>query len=129
MQTFSDVNPVNVDGSAAFWAILFASFVLAIQASIWLLGGQPSAFIGTALLIAGGCFGTIYQVFRQGRAQRYSLDWYRKAFPSLVLREGGIRCRHCGSCKQVESGPEQSGGIREHACAHCGETLYFSRLP
>lgn len=68
---------------------------------------------------------------RQGRRQRevwaaHNYAWYRKTFPAHAHSNGRVSCRHChGERLQVRNLMNRSF-TRMHACAQCGETLYFS---
>jgi hypothetical protein len=58
--------------------------------------------------------------------EKHSFAWYRAAFPKHAHDEGHVSCRHCGSHKVLVTNLMNKTFMRVHACARCGETLYFS---
>ena len=58
--------------------------------------------------------------------EKHSFAWYRATFPKHAHEHGHVSCRHCGSHKVRVTNLMNKTFMRVHACAQCGETLYFS---
>jgi len=67
----------------------------------------------------------IYMWRRAHRFQTKNFVWYRAQFPHLVSHNS-VRCKECNGSHIRVRGLMQHSYTREHFCAHCGTTLYYS---
>lgn len=58
--------------------------------------------------------------------RRHNYWWYRRAYPRFAF-DGGVACCACGGARIHARALMQRSYLREHFCAQCGATLYYSR--
>lgn len=79
----------------------------------------PAIFVIAAVLIV------VPQFLRWLRMKRQDFGWYKRTHPGLVA-EGEVKCRSCGAARTNVRGLGNRTYMREHFCAQCGTTLYYS---
>lgn len=90
------------------------SFIPVLDSSILaLLFGTIFFFVGVSR----------YRKFTRFAKQTY--DWYKQQYPEL-LTDQGARCYSCKSSSVRVRGLMNHTYTREHFCARCGATLYYS---
>lgn len=109
------------------WPLLLAcAAIFAAAVRAWLLGRDN----GTVALFVGLTGAVIYLTWRHEhqqlhRFQTYDYLWYRGEFPELV-RGNRIACYRCHSDQVTVRQLMNRTYTRQHFCAQCGTTLYYS---
>lgn len=115
--TFQKVGAI-VQGFVVAVAITFGGFTFVSGGRTVLLG------ILFVALIVGLSVG-VYMWRRAHRFQTQTFGWYRAQHPNLVSHNS-VRCSECNGSHIRVRGLMQHSYTREHFCAHCGTTLYYS---
>ena len=69
--------------------------------------------------------GLLVHRWRIRRLQNASYAWYRKKYPQ-AYRNGRVICHSCGNDRIYVKNVMRRTFMREHFCAECGTTMYYS---
>lgn len=111
------------------FTVAFASVFIVIGASVFISGlkGTPDTFLllfGAAFFIAGTV--AMYTRLKQiTRFEKMTYHWYCAQYPQQV-QQHKVSCFSCGSPRIQVRALLNRTYHREHFCAQCGTTLYYS---
>lgn len=116
-----------IPGIALVCAILGATFGGSKSVEKFFEFGITGFFVGIPFAIIAGIIGNVVTARRlKANWSRHNYQWYKEHFPANVRDGGKVSCRHCGSHHIKVSNIMNKSFMRVHACAQCGETLYFT---
>lgn len=102
-----------------------AYLVVMLAAGLLLYDGSRFGLYASLVVMSLITMGAIFHGWRIRRMQKANYAWYRATYPQ-AYRNGRVICRHCGNDRIYVKNVMKRTFMREHFCAECGTTMYYS---